>query len=343
MTGAPRHGEAGFALVAVILLMLVVIAAVTPFLLAARTRLDLAADDAAKARLDLLADGLLVVVARDLAAPERLQRSPVSRRSVPARCMAGGVAIEVRVQDQRGLVDLNLAERDALAAGFRALGLGEAEAQAHAAATVQYREVAAPPPEETGAAAMTDPATAGPAAADPASADRAPEPAAATPFELTPFDAPDASLLTDGFKHQPFEAIEELYEFRALQGLPLAVLGEVFTVNAGQADVVGGLMPARLARVLPEAPAAAMPFISEDSGGAATYRVEVKVRGTDATLGFAGALMALTGTDDGGFAPVARTVNPNLLPGGDDGTGDRVACDALFGRPAMAALRGFAA
>ena len=304
-----RAGEAGFALLTAILFLMIVTAAIVPFVLAARTRFDLAADTMRKERLDVLAEGLATVIARNLAAPPTASGG-VSLRSIPASCRLGSLAIEARVQDQRGTIDLNRAEPGLLAAGLRALGLGGAAAEQHARAVVAYRQPAAP--EDGGMSA--------------------------TPLE----EAADESLAQDGFKHAPFEAIEELYDFRALQGVPLRALAEAFTVHAQQADILGPRMSGRLAAVLPEAPTPAQPFVADEVGGPASFRIDVFVRDADATLGYAGAIVVAPGTEDGAFALVQRTVNPNVLPGRPPAPPAPMSCDRLLGAPAVAALRGFA-
>lgn len=305
---ARRTGEGGFALLTAILFLMIVTAAITPFVLAARTRFDLAADTLRKERLDLLAEGLVTVLAHNLAGPGE---ATVSLRSVPATCRLEALAIEARVQDQRGTIDLNLGPPELLVAGFRALGLGEPDAERHAQAAAVYRQPApAPAPSVTAPPGLQAEA--------------------------------DASLVQDGLKHAPFEAVEELYDFRALQGVPLRALAEVFTVHSQQGEVLGPRTSDRLAAVLPEAPTPAQPSVVGQIQGPATFRIDVFVRDSDRTLGYGGAIVAATTTEDGAFGVVQRTVNPNVLPGGPPVPAAAMGCDQLFGARAAAALRGFA-
>lgn len=292
----------GFALLVTVLFLLTVTAVIAPFVLAARTNLDLASDTLRKDRLDLLADGLVTVLARDLAAPpEGRGRVSPSPRSLPALCRTERLAIEVRVQDQRGLVDLNAAEEELLAAALRSLGMDPAEAASHARAMVAYRQ----PLDES---AETDPA--------------------------------EEALVLDGFKHAPFEAVEEAYDFAALEGLPLSVLTETFTVHSQLPGIAGERMPRGLAAVLPQRPTPAFPFVvAGAAAGATIYRADVHVRAEDATVGYSGAIVAAAGNDAGDFTMVERTVDPNVLPAAGAVLGTTTSCDALFGGQVAALLR----
>jgi hypothetical protein len=300
--------EAGFALLVAILFLLIVTAVIAPFVLAARTGLDLAADGERQTRLDLLADGLMTVLAREFAAAPG-EAGPASLSSVPAVCRAGRLTVEARVQDQRGLVDLNTADVGLLAVGFESLGLDPGAAEAHARAAEASRE----PAEEAEAEAMIGP----------------------MPLEPLVFDAPDESLMLDGFKRAPFDAVEELYDFAALQGAPLRLLVETFTVH-GAAEVVPALAPDRLAGALPPplpgAPAA-------EGEGAGHLRLDIFLRDSDGTLGYAGAIVLPEGGEAGGFGIAGRVSNPNRLPGGGGASAAAAPCERLFGAVAAAVLR----
>jgi general secretion pathway protein K len=286
-----------------ILFLLTVTAVIAPFVLAARTSLELASDTLRKDRLDLLADGLLTVLARDLAFPPADRgRAPPAPRSVPTSCSAGGLSIEARVQDQRGLVDLNAAGPDLLEAALRSLGLPPAAAAGNAAAMVAYRR-----PRD--ASDEVDPA--------------------------------EDALVLDGLKRAPFEAVEEVYDFVALQGLPLARVTETFTIHSQQPEILGASMPHGLAAVVPERPAPPPPSGAAEATGAVIFRIEVRVRAEDATLGYAGAIVAAAGSADGAFTVVERVVDPAILPGAGTAPADATSCAALFGPQVAAALRDF--
>jgi general secretion pathway protein K len=304
-------GEAGFALLVAILFLLLVTAVIAPFVLVARTGFDLAADGQRKARLDLLADGLLTVLARDLAAPRSRTTATASMRSEPGICRAGGLAVEARVQDQRGLVDLNGADEALLAAGFAAIGLEVSAAERYARAAAAYRE-----PAET-AEAMIGP----------------------MPAEALEFDPPDESLVADGFKRAPFEAVEELYDFRALQGMPLRRLVETFTLRGG-GEVVAKFAPEPLAAALPPPePGAEADAEAVEEEAAGPLRIDVFLRDGDGTLGYAGATVVPAGDDSGSFTVAERATNPNVMPGGGGGSGTESPCERIFGAVAAAVLR----
>lgn len=131
-------GEEGFALLGVIVLLTVVATVVAGFALAARNRLDLAADLLARERLGLLADGLVTVVAQTLAGAGTAHDIPVDGATVT--CAAGDLSIFVQVQHQHGLVDLNAAGEDLLELALRSLDLGAAAAGEAAATILAYRD-----------------------------------------------------------------------------------------------------------------------------------------------------------------------------------------------------------
>lgn len=140
----------GFALVSVLLFLLVVTAVITPFVLAARTDFLLASAGYHKDRQTHLADGLARLVARQVAAASEEINEELRFNSEPMRSVCGNSLVEVRVQDQLGLVNLNLAGADLLAAGFSALGFDSSDSSDLAALAETYRnqEGAASPAAE---------------------------------------------------------------------------------------------------------------------------------------------------------------------------------------------------
>jgi hypothetical protein len=279
-----RGGEgadSGFALLIAIAFLLTATAVIAPFVLAARTALDTAAATLRSDRLEFVAEGLATVVAHALSAlpPDELSGFVPGVRSEPVACRSDGLTIETRVQDQRGLIDLNIADEALLELGLRAVGLDRSLAAAHARAMVAYRS--------------TDAA------------------------EGAPLPGGDEAVVRDGPKKAPFEAVEELYDFEALSAVPLDALRQTFTVHTRQPQVVGPLMPDALAEVLPRLPAPGFPFVAGDAGGGGTFRIEVFVRAADASLGYAG-LVASAGslevpeTSVSPPSPIVGSVRPRV-------------------------------
>ena len=306
----PDDRDGGFALVMVLLFLLTVTALITPMVLAARTEFLIAANRYRHDRMEMVAEGLVAVLARQLAAPPIEGRSPgLTIRSAPMRCRAGGLEIEARVQDQRGLVDLNAAEPDLLEAGFVALGFERSPAARLAQAVVAFRF--SPEEEEEEGDASPD-----------RGADQA------------------AGAVLGGPKGGPFEAIEELYDFRDLRGVPAQAIAETFTVHNRRETVHGPGLSQRLSLILPATPTPRYPFVVDAPEEAPrTYRIEVSagVAGAGAG-GFAGAVVLAD--EDGHFEIVEGVTNPDFLPDGQDGFSGATDCDRVFGTGVAAVLAG---
>ena len=129
----------GFALVSVLLFLLVVAAVITPFILAARTDFLIASGQLNKARHQHTADGLVRHFARQVAASANEINELLKLNSEPMMAICGDNLIEVRIQDQRSLIDLNQAETELLAAGFAAAGLPASDTYDLAALAEKYR------------------------------------------------------------------------------------------------------------------------------------------------------------------------------------------------------------
>lgn len=296
----PRDG--GFAVVVVLLFLMAVTALIAPLALAARTELLVAANRMQQDRLALVAEGAFTVLARDLAAPPIEPRSPaLTVRSEPLRCVTEALAFEVRVQDQAGLADLNMAPPGLLEAGFVALGFGRGEAAGLARAVVAYRLPAGGEGE-------------------------------------SPRVPPGAVVA--GLKQGAFEAIEELYDFDGLADVPAAALAEVFTIHNATPAIVGPVMSRRLSQILPAAPTPRYPFIAAEPGEPPRlYRIDVTVGDRQwRTRSHHGALLRASEEEGGAFQPVEPVTNPAFLPGEADGFGAAEECDRLFGVGAAAAL-----
>ena len=257
----------------------------------------------------MLAEGLVTVLAREIASPASEARNPlISLRSVPMRCQIGALRIEARLQDQLGLTDLNTAGAGLLEAGFVALGLDRGKSASLAAAVIAFRR----PPGTGGESTNVD-----------------------------------TSLISGGLKNGPFEAVEELYDFRALRNMPARQIVETFTIHGRRETILGNRMPPRLAKVLPTAPTGRYPFIDdgsregsgEGSPGPRSFRVDVSVHvANNPVTGFAGSVILATGNDAGDFEVVERMTNPDFLPGADSGFSGAIDCEKLFGASVAAVL-----
>jgi general secretion pathway protein K len=136
-----RGPEAGFALIAVLWFLVLAAAVVAPFAVAARTELLISSNTRQQERLDMLADGLSTLLSLKLAEPNgnAVLLAQVPSNSTPVFCTVGDYTLGVRLQDQSGLIDLNAADNALLAIGARSLGIAPREADAVAAAIVDFR------------------------------------------------------------------------------------------------------------------------------------------------------------------------------------------------------------
>ncbi len=120
--------------------------------------------------------------------------------------------------------------------------------------------------------------------------------------------------LTNGLKHAPFEAIEELYEFPGFAKMPLGQLTEVFTVHSQRATLSAQSMSIALAKYLPDGPTPQYPFIVHDTGPASRYRIEVKVQSIrDAATGFAGQIVESSNGNKGKVILRERVTDPSYM------------------------------
>lgn len=309
---APRDDdEAGFALLMVLFFLLAVTAIIAPLVLGARTDFLVAANRLQQDRLETIADGLLVVLARELGAPPLEPRNEaITVRSAPLRCRDAQYMIEARVQDQSGLIGINTAPAELLAAGFRALDFPPGDVAELTATLVAYRTL----PSSENAGAPGDPV-------------------------LAPLAEGD-DRVTGGLKRKPFEAVEELYDFAGFRGKPVRALSEVFSIRNETETISGPRISTRLSRELPAGPTPGMPFIlAEVAAGPKTYRIDVEVRTADGGMaGYSGAMVMASEGETGDFGILERTSNPEFLSEGESdfsGAGD---CGMIFGQGVMAAL-----
>jgi general secretion pathway protein K len=306
--GRREEGQAGFALVMVLLFLLAITAIVAPLVLGARTEFLVSSNKLQQDRLEAIADGLLAVMARQLAASPLEPRNEALRfDSTPLRCQNARYLIEARIQDQAGLVGINNAPVELLTAGFAALEFPASTASDIAEATVAFRT----PPGQALAPG------------------------------LGPMQAPGRDdLVAGGMKLKPFEAVEELYDFEGFKGKPVQAINEVFSLQNTTETIVGPRISTRLGRVLPPAPTPRYPFIlAQVPEGPKTYRIDIQVRAANAAMsGYAGAIVAASENEGGDYEILERTGNPEFQAEGGSGFAGAVECDMLLGEGVATAL-----
>ena len=293
---AEEGGSSGFALAVVLFFVLAVAAFITPLVLGARTDFLVASNKLQQDRLVMVAEGVVTVLARTLAAtPVDAPGPELTLRSVPLRCEMRTLTVEVRLQDQYGLVDLNSAESGLLQAGFEALGFERETAERLAETAIAFRL----PPEQDGERPDVD-----------------------------------AGTIVGGLKKRPFEATEEVYDFQGLRGTPARAIAETFTIYNRRPTILGPQMPQRLSRILPVAPSPTYPFVVEENTEdlTRTYRIDVSVTDSDGgAKGFAGAIVTAGGDGSGNFDVLERVQSPEILPEEAPDFGTAIGCDRLLG------------
>jgi general secretion pathway protein K len=306
-----RDGEQdGFALLMVLLFLLAVTAIIAPLVLGARTEFLVSSNKLQQDRLESIADGIVTVLARQLAAsPLEPRNETIKVNSTPMRCQNARYVIEARVQDQAGLIGINNAPVDLLTAGFTALQFPASTSRDMAEATVAFRT----------------------------------KPAAANEPGLAPMQAPAAGrsdLIAGGMKLKPFEAVEELYDYTGFKGKPVQAINEVFSLHNTTENIIGPKISTRLARILPSAPTPRYPFVLEQAPeGAKTYRIDIVVKAANAPMtGYSGAIVAASENENGDFEIVERTGNPEFQAEGPSDFAGAVDCDMLLGEGVEAAL-----
>ncbi len=141
--GRVPAAQAGFALPAVLAILIVVAGAAAITAERLRTRAGHAGNQARSLRLQGLADGVARLVANAIVM-ERLRGLPglglASNGTAVACQLPRGRRVTLTVQDHAGLIDLNTSPRPLLEAAFRASGIGDATALTLAAEVVDYRD-----------------------------------------------------------------------------------------------------------------------------------------------------------------------------------------------------------
>jgi len=225
----------------------------------------IASNETEHQRLSMVADGLVNVVASELFEGSATIKLP--QNAEPARCHAGHFNFDLRIQDHRGLIDLNAANDELLTQGVASFGFNPQAAAEIGKAIVTFRG----PPNAFAAAAQ-----------------------------------PRSSLGPSQNKFAAFESVSELQEFSALASIPLRDLYDVFTVNLRQGSIVLAKAPKRLRNFVNTGSQDSQPDGSDDSGGA-VYTIEVIARrdgsGIAGQAGFVVEKSALAGA---GFIRVSR-------------------------------------
>lgn len=314
--GKCREGaQDGFALLMVLLFLLAVTAIIAPLVLGARTDFVVASNRLQQDRLEALANGLMVVLARNLAAPPLETRNEgIKVRSEPLRCQTDRYRIEARIQDQRGLIGINNASPELLSAGFEALGFSTGDTQELVETLVAYRT------------------------APPGDGQRSEGEGSAPPPVQLAADAGDR--VNGGLKQKPFEAIEELYDFAGFRGRPVRDLAEVFSVQNPLDTIVGPRLSTLLATVLPTTASPGRPYVlgTVEDGGK-TYRIDVEVRSIDGGVsGYSGAIVVASEGEQGDYQIGERITNPEFLDRAQDDFSGAVDCSIIFGVGVVAAL-----
>ncbi len=286
-------GNSGFALLSVLVFLMVVTAAITPFVLAARTDFAVAASRYENERLNFLAEDIAATIANRLSVPLDVADGvglPVN--STPLRAVCGNLLVDVAIQDQSGLIDLNAAQPGLMEAGFVAIGFGRTPARRLSRLAEFYRR----------------------------------PPGAAKPGRIGEKEIPN------GLKMGPFEAIEELYELRAFRNIPIEKINHAFTVYARVPTITAKFMPAELAKVLPGQPSARYPYVSVADQPSQFFRIAVSLnkRGSTAS-GYSGAVYELARGENGGFRLLEPATNPSFLGHAAGSFKPSMDCDRLFG------------
>lgn len=209
-SGRPAGGDAGFALVVVVLALGLLAAAILTFSQAVRSHLRTVTAAAAAARAEALADGGVELALADLLAVRESRtlkrRFPIDGTSVACAAGSGGRLV-VRVEDEAGRVDLNAASEALLLALLRGHGVGEDAAARIADRIIDARD---------------------------RDGERRPHGAERPDYEAAGLSGP---------KNAPFDAIDELGQVLGIDGATVDRLRPAITVHSGMAGIDPRVMP----------------------------------------------------------------------------------------------------
>ena len=131
--------ESGFTLIVVLGFLFVVTLMITPFVTQTRNELFIGHTNQTLERLEFLANGLVDVLAMRILSSFETSELPFSLNGVEETCRVGGFNIQVKVQDHRGLIDLNTANISLLKLGFQSTGMSDIVAETHAKTVIHLR------------------------------------------------------------------------------------------------------------------------------------------------------------------------------------------------------------
>lgn len=291
--------QGGFALAAVLWFMLFVTAFITPFVVTAQTTRWVATNVENKARLDLLADGLLTLLSMRLSNPQDLAalQGSVPTDSSLISCSSGLYQATIRLQDQRGLVDLNAGGEDLLAAGLRALDVEDAEVTGLVRAITSFRS-----------------------------------------YEPEQPDQKSKVLITGGRKAAPFESVVELTDIEPLRDVEPARLHQVFTTYSRSAAVLLASAPPALARFLAQARDGSV-IRSKAEPAPSPFAVEVTIRfGAKGIRGYSGYIVVPLGSSDSRFRRIEPLIESDSEESGERMEAEGPPCPASLQDDVTAAL-----
>lgn len=284
-----KKSRDGFALVSVLLFLLVVTAVITPFVLAARTDFLLASASYHKDRQTLLANGLARLVARQVAAASEEVNEELRLNSEPMRSVCGNSLVEVWVQDQLGLVNLNLAGTKLLEAGFSALGFDGSDSGDLAALAETYRN-------QAGAAS-----------------------------------AASERDLSDGFKFNSFEALEELYEFPGFTRRSVETLGKVFTIHGGLQTINATNVPTVLKSEIGRFSGDPL-IVDTNPSESRHFRISVLAKSaSNRAVGFSGFVIEVTDGKRAAYKVLERGTDPGVVGDPPADLPANMRCPQIFG------------
>lgn len=137
----PAGRDAGFALVVVIWITGLVALLTLPFAAAVRQHLRATAERVSLAKLEALADGGVALAADQVLEAARSRAGSEPSAPTTSICRTtGGETLAVRVSDEAGRVDLNVAGEDVLTALFAGIGRSADDARALAEAVADFRD-----------------------------------------------------------------------------------------------------------------------------------------------------------------------------------------------------------
>jgi general secretion pathway protein K len=130
----------GFALIAVIWISGLLAVLATSFVLEARTEGLIAGNRRDVQRLESIADGVALVRAEQIASMPPNELMKVANGSPSACVWSHGVTVMISIQDQGGLIDINMASPDLVAAVVKRLGATDVQARKILGESLDFRD-----------------------------------------------------------------------------------------------------------------------------------------------------------------------------------------------------------